>query len=358
LRIINANLKTHYRRTEADEQPGPRGRKKRKKTAHKSKSGRRAKRRRAASPESSQQSSSEESHSSEDSSQRSDKRRKKKRRQRRSRSSSSSSSSTSGSDSDSSGDDTSHLTKKQIAAGKIVWKILAKAWPFDQRPRSLQKKKNVYTQTLDAILKTKEQLDKIESKENLGEEAFSKDGKPEKVRYKAQTDNGIDKLHPARGNRLPIDHPKHWFKKLVPKRRETVIRNFPMDHLGLTGKISEATLGKMHNRSVKLTLDMFCKSSNREARGPHRAGKYPSHNQLVDGVNAYGLALHAIWPLDYTGWVLHNVLNEADWAQKASQDDKKRAELVTELFNSVMSDNCGKAVHGQYPAVYEQVTMI
>ena len=220
----------------------------------------------------------------------------------------------------------------------------------------MQKKKNVYTQTLDAILKTKEQLDKIENKENLGEEVFSKDGKPEKVRYKAQSDNGVDKLHPARGNRLPIDHPKHWFKKLVPKRRETVIRNFPMDHLGLTGKVSEATLGKMHNRSVKLTLDMFCKSSNREARGPHRAGKYPSHNQLVDGVNAFGLALHAIWPLDYTGWVLLNVLNEADWAQKASQDDKKRAELVAELFNSVMSDNCGKAVHGQYPAVYEQVS--
>jgi hypothetical protein len=100
----------------------------------------------------------------------------------------------------------------------------------------------IRTQTLDAILKTKEQLDKIENKENLGEEVFSKDGKPEKVRYKAQSDNGVDKLHPARGNRLPIDHPKHWFKKLVPKRRETVIRNFPMDHLGLTGKVSEATL--------------------------------------------------------------------------------------------------------------------
>jgi hypothetical protein len=68
LRIINANLKTHYRRTEADEQPGPRGRKKRKKATHKRKSGKRAKRRRAASPESSQQSSSEGSRSSDDSS--------------------------------------------------------------------------------------------------------------------------------------------------------------------------------------------------------------------------------------------------------------------------------------------------
>ncbi len=159
-----------------------------------------------------------------------------------------------------------------MAAGKIVWKILSRAWPIEQRPPALKKRKWVYTQTLDALLLTKSNMDKIEEKKNLGEEVFSKDGKPEKIRYKKQSDNGNNKLHPARGNRLPIDHPKNWFKKLVPKRREIIIRNFPMDHLGLTGKISDTTWGKMHNRSVKLTLDMFCKTSNREAKGPHSKG--------------------------------------------------------------------------------------
>ena len=36
-------------------------------------------------------------------------------------------------------------------------------------------------------------------------------------------------------------------------------------------------------------------------------------------------------------------------------DDKRRAEVVTEFINSVIADNCGKAVHDSYPLVYEQV---
>jgi len=328
------------------------GRKKKKRKAdRRKKSGKRSHRRRDSSTDCSSSSSDESS----DESQERRRRKNKRRKRRHGRRESSSESSSSSTNSDSSGDDISHLTAAQVAAGKIVWKILSRAWPIEQRPPALKKRKWVYTQTLDALLLTKSNMDKIEEKKNLGEEVFSKDGKPEKIRYKKQSDNGINKLHPARGNRLPIDHPKNWFKKLVPKRREVIIRNFPMDHLGLTGKISDTTWGKMHNRSVKLTLDMFCKTSNREAKGPHSKGKYSDHNQLYDGVNAYCLALHVIWPLDYTGLVLQSVLNEAHWAQQASPDDKKRAELVTELFNSIMSDNCGKAVHDQYPAVHEQV---
>jgi hypothetical protein len=60
--------------------------------------------------------------------------------------------------------------------------------------------------------------------------------------------------------------------------------------------------------------------------------------------------------LDYTGLVITEVLNEAHWAEEASTDPRKRAELVTELFNSVMADNSAKAVYTMYPLVYEQVT--
>lgn len=258
------------------------------------------------------------------------------------------------SDSDSSGDDLSGLSPEQIVIGIRTWKLLEKAWPYEQRPRLLKKKNVVYGMTLSELLAYKKETVSVEDKKNLGEEVFARDCKPEKIRYKAQTDDGVLRLHPARSNRQPLSHPKNWYKT-VPKKREVIIRNFPMDHLGLTGHIQETTIGKMHNRCVKLTLDMFCKSSNREARGPHRAGKYPDAHQLREGVGNFCLALHSLWPTDYTGVVILKVLNEARWAENASADDKRRAELITEFFNGVMSDNCGKAVHDMYPLVYEQV---
>jgi hypothetical protein len=313
-----------------------------------------------------------------------DKRRKKKKRTRSSSSSSSSDSSrsgkrhnnkkkrsgkrgrkqSSGSDSediavisssdDSSGDDLSKLTPEQIATGKLTWQLLNNAFPYEQRPPLLRKRNIVYQQPLDVWLGYMREIDKVEQKKNLGDEVFSKDGRPERIRFKSKTDNGVNKLHPARGLRLPIAHPKHWFK-LVPKKRDTVVRNFPMDHLGLTGHIADDVLGKMHNRSVPLKLDMFCKSSHHEAVGQVKAGKYSDMHQLRAGINHFCLALHCIWPLDYTGLVITEVLNEAHWAEEASTDPRKRAELVTELFNSVMADNSAKAVYTMYPLVYEQV---
>jgi hypothetical protein len=200
-------------------------------------------------------------------------------------------------------------------------------------------------------------MDSLEEKKNLGQEVFSKDGKPEKIHFKAKTDNGVNKLHQARGLRLPIAHPKHWFKLVVPKKRDAIIRNFPMDHLGLTGHIADDILGKLHNRSVKLTFDMFCHSTHHEATGQTKAGKYADMHQLRAGINHFCLALHCIWPLDYTGVVLTEVLNEAHWAEEATTDQKKRAELVTELFNAVMADNSAKAVYNMYPLIYEQVSV-
>ena len=322
---------------------------------------------------------------SQDGGSRRDKRKKKKKRRRNSSSSSSSSSGRSGrrnnnrkrrnrkkgkrksseSDSDdvavvsstddSSGDDLSKLTPEQIASGKLTWQLLNNAFPYEQRPPLLRKRNIVYQQPLDVWLGYMREIDKVEQKKNLGDEVFSKDGKPEKIHFKAKTDNGVSKLHPARGLRLPIAHPKHWFK-LVPKKRDAVVRNFPMDHLGLTGHIADDVLGKLHNRSVPLKLDMFCKSSHHEAVGQQKAGKYSDIHQLRTGINHFCLALHCIWPLDYTGLVITEVLNEAHWAEEATTDPRKRAELVTELFDSVMADNSTKAVYSMYPLIYEQVT--
>ena len=253
-----------------------------------------------------------------------------------------------------SSDDDEGLTKAQIKQRDSIWNSMAKFFPMELRPENLRKKKGLGTSTLADMLALKRELDTEETKKNLGEEVFSKDGKPDKVRYKAQSDNSSSKLHPARFNRQPLVHPKEFYHQ-VPKRREVVVRNFPMEHLGLTGKVSEAVIGKMHNRSVKLTLEQFTKTTQREAKGPHRAGKYADGHQIKAAIIQYGMTLFSLWPNDWTGWVIMAVLNEAHWAEEATNDDKKRAELITEFFNAVLEDNCGKAVNQSYPCVYEQV---
>jgi len=241
--------------------------------------------------------------------------------------------------------------------GKVTWSLLNDAWPFDQRPPKLQKRKYVYLMELQVLLALKDKIDLVQQKRNLGEEVFSKDSKPQKIRFKARSDDGVKKLHPARNLRLPLAHPKYWFKS-VPKKREAIIRNFPMDHLGLTGHIADDTIGKMHNRSVKVTLDLFCKATHHEAKGNQKAGKYCIGSQIREGLNNYCLALHCLWPQDYTGLVITKVLIEADWAEQVTTDLRKRADLITEFFNAVIADNSAKAVYSMYPLIYEQVRLV
>ena len=204
------------------------------------------------------------------------------------------------------------------------------------------------------MLEYKRECEAEKKIKDLGEEICTKDERPLKVKYKAQSDDGKRKLHPARWNRPPLAHPKNYYH-LIPTKHEVIIRNFPNDHLGINGQVPEGVIGKMHNRTVKVTFDQFCKTSQREARGPHKGGKYASPHQLRDGLTNYCLTLHSLWNSDYSGLVMQKVLGEAEWAENIISDDKKRAEVITDFINSVIADNCGKAVHESYPLVYEQV---
>ena len=231
---------------------------------------------------------------------------------------------------------------------------MADFFPMDQRPDYLKNRNNLGNMTVGEAIQLKEKLDAKNAKEHLGEEVFSKDGKPQSIRYKEQSDNSVSKFHPARFNRQPLTHPKNFYKH-IPKKRETIVRNFPMDHLGLTGQVPDTVLGKMHNRTVKVTLDMFCKATHKDARGQSKAGKYSDQHQLRAGLINYCMALMQLWPNDYSGLVILKVLEDELWAGGVTSDDKKKAEIVTEFFNAVVEDNCGKAVHDSYPLVYEQV---
>jgi hypothetical protein len=60
----------------------------------------------------------------------------------------------------------------------------------------------------------KVQYDKEAERRNLGEDIFQRDGVTRKIRFKAQSDNGTTKLHLARYLRLPLVHPKDYYKNM------------------------------------------------------------------------------------------------------------------------------------------------
>jgi hypothetical protein len=202
------------------------------------------------------------------------------------------------------------------AEDRVKLDIMEDSWATENRPPRLQRLRALLNITLDTFMKVKKQVEKEELRKNLGEEAFSRDARTKKIRYKAMSDDGKKKFHLARWNRQPLVPPEQFYHK-TPKKRDTVVRNFPMEHLGISSQIPDTVLGHMHNRSVKVTLDSFTRSTFKAATGNEKAGKYADLFQLLEGVINYSIALHALWPSDYTGLVLLKVLTEARWGEAA-----------------------------------------
>ncbi len=85
--------------------------------------------------------------------------------------------------------------------------------------------------------------------------------------------------------------------------------------LYMFSQVSEVTIGYLHNRQVKVTLDAFWKTSYKAAKNGDKAGKYADLFQLIEVAVNYSIMLHALWPQDYTGLVLLKVLCEARWGE-------------------------------------------
>jgi hypothetical protein len=227
-------------------------------------------------------------------------------------------------------------------------------WPAADRPDYLQTDEQLRDVTYNEAMDLKKARDAERTSGGLGEDIFRGDGVPKKVRYKAQSDNGTTKLHEARNNRQPLLHPKEWFSK-VPKKWDTIIRNFPLDQYGAAGQVSPAAIGKLHNRTALLTFDSFGKTTFKSGKGGEKGAKYADQNQLEEGIMNYTTMIHALWPMDYNAFAIWRVVNEAQYGALVTTDEKKRSDIVIEFFNAVLVENCGRAVHGQHPMVFEEV---
>ena len=263
-------------------------------------------------------------------------------------SSNSSRSSSSSSRSSTEGEATSRRKKQGKQKNTLNWDLINETWPKEQRPKHLQSKKVVSSISLGKLLQYKEHYEREAEKKGLGEAIFGKDTKMKKTKFKKMTDDGKKKLHPARFCRLPLAQPKKYWR-LVPKRRSSVFRHFPLQHYGVEGCVSEQTIVRMHDRQVPVEMDAFVKAG----LGKEKQEELSVTSMQLAALN-YAVIMHALCPTDFSPLVLMRVLVESKWGAAGGSDEKTRTRLVKKFFNEVVKENSGRAVRGEPPLDYEQ----
>ena len=271
-------------------------------------------------------------------------------------SSDSSSSSSSSSSSDSDSDDNSDDPDPRV-------KVLNQIWPKDKRPEGIRSKKDLskFTSTdLKNFFDMKTTKEKAEKANNY--EILTKDVKPPKKRFKKGSDDCASRLHAARWERLPVVHPKKFWKNL-PVSRSNIFRNMELGFYGVSGKVADKVIVSMHDRAVPLQAKHFLSENATVAAKPRKEIKKlddegisstidfswesPTHlSQLEEAVNNYMFLLWQIWPLDPTAMIMNYLLTTYKWLSAAG-DWKVRKDIVTAYFNTVLRINAGRATNKQ-----------
>ena len=257
-------------------------------------------------------------------------------------SSSSGESGAAASSSSSSGERKKKKRKKRVRTG--MWELVNEMWPLDTRPKLLQSRKTVEKMSIAEISQFKEHYEKEEEKKGAGSAVYGKDRKLKPVSFEKGKDDGVTRLHPARFElRMPLCAPKKYWSKM-PVRRE-VYRHFPLTHLGMEGQVSEATIVRMHDRRVPITLDMLYKgNAGRDSKAEKAEWLEPTEvKHLQEAILNYVVLLNALWPVDYAGMVITRVLVEANWGIAAGGNKKARVALVRKFF----ATRCGTTAGGR-----------
>ena len=204
---------------------------------------------------------------------------------------------------------------------------------------------------------TKEKAEKANNYEVL-----TKDVKPPKKRFKKGSDDCASRLHAARWERLPIIHPKKFWKK-IPVARNNIFRNMELSFYGVNGKVADKVIVSMHDRAVPLQVKHFLTENAAVAAKPRKEIKRldeeglsstidfswenPTHlAQLEEALFNYMFLLWQIWPLDPTAMIMNNLLTTYKWMSGVA-DWKIRQNIVTAYFNTVLRLNAGRATNKQ-----------
>ena len=189
---------------------------------------------------------------------------------------------------------------------------------------------------------------------------MSRDSLPRSKEYKAQKDDGVKRLHPARWERLPLRDPEEWFPK-IPIKRDHVYKNMQLSFTGSDGCVADRTLTSMHDRTIPLKLKNFMSENATVASKPQRELKkwdeegfstvldyyWECPNNLTSIQEAYVnymCVLGNIWPFDETAHTMFRLMFKYRWAG-AAENLKTRAAILTDFFEKILRSNARNAAN-------------
>ena len=134
--------------------------------------------------------------------------------------------------------------------------------------------------------------------------------------------------------------------------------------------LAPVTIKKLHNRGSELTIRMFW-SKNHDVRSrqtrisvnkdntylePTLDFKDPRETwELVEALNTPTLALHRVWPEDWTGMALQRILINYRWLSDCGKRKSVQVNLLTGFINQVFSLNAANGRDTKPPLTNKEI---
>lgn len=222
-----------------------------------------------------------------------------------------------------------------------TWDILLECWPLEERPEGMQNKSKVNKMSLQVAFTVKDHYEKQMKKEGRGDAIFGRDPKPTKKTFEEEDDDSAKKLHALRFERGPIVEPTSYWDKM-PSRRKPTYRHLPLEFSGVSGAVNECVVVRAHDRTLPLTVRMFCKKNVNRKSFANADGRNPAKDweaskttvELLTSLKNLAEILHCLWPLDRSAQVLQSILLHYKLGESlvGSEKDKCRLKKLKSLL--------------------------
>ena len=140
------------------------------------------------------------------------------------------------------------------------WDAIASLWPVDERDDYLRKREVINNMPLESIiaLHNAYRKKKKDQGSGLARGRFSADGVMPTLDFThgPQTDNGVDTLHLARWERLPLAPPEAWYHLVKQKHSPIMIIAISLEVSGSANQVPPQVIEMLHEQQSSLQCSM------------------------------------------------------------------------------------------------------
>ena len=134
--------------------------------------------------------------------------------------------------------------------------------------------------------------------------------------------------------------------------------------------LAPVTIKKLHDRGSDITICMFWPKNHDVMTKQTRISAHKDNTfleptldfkdptetwELVEALNIYTLALHRVWPEDWTGLALQRILINYRWLSNYVKLKSVQVNLLTRFINQVFSLNASNGRDGKPPLTYKEI---